>query len=186
MKVNNILLVLQLVLITAISCYAQSNVPYQYDKDLLPASFFSANRDQLRSLMPDSSIAVFFSAPVRNRANDVNYTYHQDPDFYYLTGFTEPDALLIIFKTPTLVNGISMDEILFVPERDAERESWNGVRAGKEGAGVISGIRNVFNAAAFDSMTIDFNAFAKLWYQLPKGAIDNKNDNEDKIGRAHV
>ena len=41
-------------------------------------------------------IAVFFSAPVCKRSNDVNFPYHQDPDFFYLTGSDEPDALLII------------------------------------------------------------------------------------------
>ena len=75
-----------------------------YDTDLLPASFHTDRREQLRNLMPDSSVAIFFSAPIRNRSNDVDFEYHQDPNFRYLTGLNEPHSLVIIYKHPTLFN----------------------------------------------------------------------------------
>src|SRR5688572_1807854 len=65
-----------------------------YDKDLLPASFHKQRREALRSLMPDSSVAVFFANPIRNYSNDVDYEFHQDPNFYYLTGLNETNAVL--------------------------------------------------------------------------------------------
>jgi Xaa-Pro aminopeptidase len=54
--------------------------------DFLPMDFHCERRETLREKMPPNSVAVLFSNPVHNRANDVNYVYHQDPNFYYLTG----------------------------------------------------------------------------------------------------
>ena len=66
--------------------------------DLLPPTFHKSRREALRKLMPPKSVAVFFASPIRNRANDVDYIYHQDPDFYYLTGYTEPNAVFVLFS----------------------------------------------------------------------------------------
>ncbi|MDZ7645801.1 MAG: aminopeptidase P N-terminal domain-containing protein [Cytophagales bacterium] len=66
--------------------------------DFLSKDFHKERRAKLRANLPANSVAVFFANAVRNRANDVEYVYHPDPDFYYLTGYKEPDALLFIFK----------------------------------------------------------------------------------------
>lgn len=65
--------------------------------DYLPSSFHADRREALRKQMPTGSVAVFFANPERNRSNDVDYVYHQDPDFYYLTGYKEPNAALLVF-----------------------------------------------------------------------------------------
>ena len=67
-------------------------------QDQLSAEFHRGRRDLLREKLPDNSVAVFFANAVRNRANDVDYIYHQDPDFFYMTGYKEPDAILLVFK----------------------------------------------------------------------------------------
>jgi Xaa-Pro aminopeptidase len=67
-------------------------------QDYLSAAFHQERREQLRKLLPPNSVAVFFANAVRNRANDVEYVYHQDPDFYYLTGYQEPHAMLVVFS----------------------------------------------------------------------------------------
>ena len=59
----------------------------QIPTDYLTADFHKGRRDAFRAEMPANSVAVLFSNPVRNRANDVDYIYHQDPDFHYLTGY---------------------------------------------------------------------------------------------------
>ena len=66
----------------------------------LSKEFHKNNRQQLREKLPNNSVAVYFSAPVRNRANDVDFEYHQDPNFYYLTGWEEPHAVLLVYNTP--------------------------------------------------------------------------------------
>ena len=84
--------------------------------------------------MPSNSVAVIFSGAVRNRANDVDYRFHQNPDFYYLTGYTEPQSLLHIFKDKQAgANGASYDEIIFVQPRNEKAEMWTGRRLGDEG-----------------------------------------------------
>src|SRR5260370_41180830 len=74
------------------------------------------------------SIAVLPSAPIRQRNGEVEYPYRQDSDFHYLTGFGEPDSVAV------LVPGRPHAEyILFVRDRDREREVWDGRRAGPAG-----------------------------------------------------
>ena len=74
-------------------------------------------------------IAILPAAPVRNRSRDVEYRYRQDSDFYYLTGFTEPEAVAV------LVPGRPQGEyLLFCRERDPGKEQWDGSRAGQDGA----------------------------------------------------
>ena len=80
-------------------------------------------------MVGEGGIAVLPSAPVRTRSRDVEYRYRQDSDFYYLSGFAEPEAVL------ALVPGRPSGEyILFCRERDEEKELWDGRRAGPEGA----------------------------------------------------
>ena len=77
--------------------------------------------------MPQNSVAVLFSAPIRNRANDVNYVFHQDPNFFYLTGWHQ----LISFdylQNPHVDNDGFYKEKIYILERDRLKELWNGKR----------------------------------------------------------
>ena len=89
---RNIFFNIILLFITSSFLNAQSE-----PQDYLSSDFHKDRRDNVKSMMPENSMAVFFSNPVRNRANDVNYHYHQDPNFYYLTGLKEPNSVLLLF-----------------------------------------------------------------------------------------
>jgi Xaa-Pro aminopeptidase len=90
---------------------------------------FARRRTQLMRLMGNDAIAIVPAAPTRQRNNDVQYYYRQDSDFYYLTGFTEPESVAV------LIPGREAAEyVLFVRERNREREIWDGRRAGPAGA----------------------------------------------------
>jgi Xaa-Pro aminopeptidase len=90
---------------------------------------FARRRRQLMRIMGRNSIAIVPAAPVRHRNSDVEYAYRQDSDFFYLTGFREPEAVAV------LVPGRPQAEyVLFVRDRDPERETWDGRRAGTHGA----------------------------------------------------
>jgi len=161
-------------------CFAQDLKYYRYDTDLLSKEFHKGRRAALRDNMPENSVAVVFANPERNRSADFDFRYHQDPNFYYLTGFTEPNSMLVLFKSAQTLNGITSDEFLFVPDRDTTdkyptAELWAGRRAGKEGTKVWTGMTGVFLAAQFDSMQIAFDKFDMIWYSLPKGMIDKKS-----------
>ena len=90
---------------------------------------FKRRRKALLKQMGRDSIAILPTAPVRLRNNDVEYAYRPDSDFFYLTGFNEPESVAV------LVPGRPQGEyILFVRDRDPARETWDGRRAGPEGA----------------------------------------------------
>jgi Xaa-Pro aminopeptidase len=80
-------------------------------------------------MVGNGGIAILPAAPVRTRSRDVEHRYRQDSDFYYLTGFAEPEAVAV------LVPGRASGEfLLFCRERDARKEQWDGGRAGQDGA----------------------------------------------------
>ena len=90
---------------------------------------FSARRKHLMHMMGESGVAILPAAPMRLRNRDVEYHYRPDSDFYYLTGFDEPEAVAV------LIPGRKQAEyILFCRERNPETETWTGRMAGQEGA----------------------------------------------------
>lgn len=90
---------------------------------------FVRRRRQLIRMVGNGGIAILPAAPIRTRSRDVEYRYRQDSDFYYLTGFAEPEAVAV------LVPGRASGEfLLFCRERDATKERWDGGRAGPDGA----------------------------------------------------
>ena len=108
---------------------------------------FARRRRSLLKLMGRDSIAILPAAPVRHRNNDVEYAYRQDSDFYYLTGFDEPESVAV------LVPGRDHAEyILFVRERDPARETWDGRRAGPAGARRVYGANDAFPITDIDEI----------------------------------
>ena len=99
----------------------------------MPEQFRERRERVLRAIDPGA--LVLFSAPVSLRNNDVEHEYRQDSDFFYLTGFDEPESVLVLKSTEPHF-------VLFVRPRNPERETWDGPRAGVEGA------RRDFGAAA--------------------------------------
>lgn len=89
---------------------------------------FHARREKFMQAI-GSAVAIIPSAPIRNRTHDLDYEYRQDSDFFYLTGFKEPEAVLVLVP-----NHPEHRVLLFVRPRDPERETWDGRRAGTEGA----------------------------------------------------
>jgi Xaa-Pro aminopeptidase len=151
---------------------AQSN---DLPTDFLTKDFHKGRRDKLRTSLPANSVAVFFANPVRNRADDVDYVYHQDPDFFYLTGYREPDAVLFIFKDKqAAANGTLYNEILFVQPRNQQGEMWTGRRMGEAGVKDILGIEQAFNNTEFKRYSVDFQKFDKILF------FDFKNDVRDE------
>ena len=87
------------------------------------------HRKQLMRMMGEGSIAILPSAPVLLRNRDVEHGFRQDSDFYYLSGFPEPESVIV------LVPGRKQGPfILFCRDRDKKKETWDGRRYGPEGA----------------------------------------------------
>jgi Xaa-Pro aminopeptidase len=156
--------------------YAQS-----YDTDLLSKEFHHGRREAIRKGLPDSACAVFFSNPERARANDTKFIYHQDPNFYYLTGLNEPNSMLIIFKEPqTFYDTIVTNELIFVQNRNPLQESWTGKRFGKEGVIKQLGFKYALLNDDFADFKIDFSKYYKVYHlELFDDAHDDKEDKGD-------
>jgi Xaa-Pro aminopeptidase len=108
---------------------------------------FARRRRQLMRMMGRDAIAILPAAPVRHRNNDVEYAYRQDSDFYYLTGFPEPESVAV------LIPGRPQAEyVLFVRDRDAGREVWDGARAGPDGATRLHGANDAFPITDIDEI----------------------------------
>ncbi len=108
---------------------------------------FVRRRRQLMRMIGKGGIAILPAAPTRVRNRDVEYAYRQDSDFYYLTGFPEPEAVAVLM--PGRPHG---EYVLFCRDRDPERETWDGRRAGPEGAVRDHGADDAFPVADIDDI----------------------------------
>jgi Xaa-Pro aminopeptidase len=119
-----------------------------------------ANRRRRVAEAIGAGVAVVPTAPERVRNRDSHYPYRFDSHFYYLTGFTEPEAVLVL---------ISGRSILFCRERNPEREIWDGFRYGPEAARERFGFDEAYSIEALDrEMTRLLENQAALFY--PMGA----------------
>lgn len=95
----------------------------------IQADEYAKRRQQLMRMMGEGNVAIIPAAHEKSRNRDVTYPFRQDSDFYYLTGFAEPDALLVL--APGRAAG---EMLLFVRPKDPQKEQWEGYRAGTAGA----------------------------------------------------
>ncbi|HEX2669134.1 MAG TPA: Xaa-Pro aminopeptidase [Gammaproteobacteria bacterium] len=108
---------------------------------------FARRRKDLMRMMGRGAIAIVPAAREKIRNRDSHYPFRQDSDFHYLTGFPEPDAVAV------LVPGREQAEyILFCRDRDPVMETWNGRRAGPEGATRTYGADDAFPVGDIDEI----------------------------------
>ncbi|PKF70793.1 Xaa-Pro aminopeptidase [Pseudomonas fluvialis] len=113
----------------------------------IPKAEYARRRKALMAQMEPNSIAILPAAPVYIRNRDVEHVYRQDSDFQYLTGFPEPEAVLALI--PGREHG---EYVLFCRERNPERELWDGLRAGQEGAVSQYGADDAFPIGDIDDI----------------------------------
>ncbi len=130
-------------------------------------SEFSKRRQHLLRMMGEGAIAILPAKPVSKRNRDTEYPYRPDSDFWYLSGFPEPDAVLVLI--PGRKHG---EYLLFCRERDAQIEQWNGSVAGQEGAVEQYGADDSFPVTDIDDI-------------LP-GLLENRNQVYYTMGRDQV
>ena len=108
--------------------------------------------------MDANSVAIIPGAREATRSNDTHYRFRQDSDFYYLTGFEEPESIAVIRPAH------ETKYTLFVRPRDPEREVWDGRRAGVDGAKSEFGADEAFAIAEFDDKLNDILDGAEILY----------------------
>ncbi|MFQ3788602.1 Xaa-Pro aminopeptidase [Halomonas sp. A29] len=106
---------------------------------------YRARRAALMERLPADGAVLLLGAMLVTRSRDSDYPFRQDSDFHYLTGFAEPDALLLLL--PGRSEG---ESVLFCQDRDPSLEAWNGIRLGAEGAVREHGVDQAFENAERD------------------------------------
>ncbi|MEB0135786.1 aminopeptidase P N-terminal domain-containing protein [Actimicrobium sp. CCC2.4] len=109
---------------------------------------YAARRASLIAQMQarGGGVAIIPTAPEQHRNSDAEYPYRHDSTFYYLSGFAEPEAVIV------LVAGKKTQSILFCREKNTEREIWEGFRHGPEGAREAFGFDAAFPIDALDAI----------------------------------
>ena len=106
--------------------------------------------------------AIFCSAPPAVMHNDVDYLFRQDSDFFYLTGFNEPDAVAVLSPSHS-----KHRFVLFVRPKDKEKETWSGYRTGVEAAKERYGADEVYPIEKLDEKLVDYAVKAdRLYYHF--------------------
>lgn len=113
----------------------------------IPKAEYARRRKALMTQMEPNSIAILPAAAVAIRNRDVEHVYRQDSDFQYLSGFGEPEAVMALI--PGREHG---EYVLFCRERNPERELWDGLRAGQDGAMSEYGADDAFPISDIDDI----------------------------------
>lgn len=133
----------------------------------LPVEVFIQRRQKLMASLPSKALLLVPSATLVTRSRDTEHPFRQDSDFWYLTGFNEPDALLVLMK------GYSEGEqFLFNQPKDKLMETWTGIRLGQEGAVSQLGFDQAFMLTEIDQQLPKLLAEAsEVWMPIEDEAL---------------
>jgi Xaa-Pro aminopeptidase len=128
--------------------------------------YFKARRERLAQAAPDS-VFILPANPMLYRNSNVEYPHRQDSSFYYLCGFEEPEATLVI--TTAQSKSGSHRSILFVRDKNPEREMWEGERYGAQAAQKAFGVDEAYSTQDFDSKMIEIlKSGSRVFYRVGK------------------
>lgn len=138
----------------------------------LPLTDFKKHRDALFVKLPNNSITLVKAAKEVTRSNDTEFGFCQNKNFYYLTGFNEPDALLVLIKSE---EG-EQQSILFSLPKDAHHEIWHGRRIGQEKAQQDYGFDRCFEVSAIDSLVPEYlNGKQQVFFGFDDNGFDSNS-----------
>ena len=108
---------------------------------------FSLRRENLSKLLLDDSVILVASSSIKSRNSDADYPFRQDSNFYYLSGFNEPESLLVIRPSAK-----KRKYVIFCRDRDPLREQWDGFRSGQGGAKEVHGADEAYSISLVDEV----------------------------------
>ena len=109
-------------------------------------SELAARRAKVFAEMKDNSVMILMSAAPKVYANDVDFLYRQENNLYYLTNLKQQNAKLVLIKS-----GLTTQEVLFLPARDPQNETWNGKMYSPDDAANISGVKTVLDVTEYEN-----------------------------------
>jgi len=123
---------------------------------------FANRRQELWVSMAENSVLIVAGAKLSYRNRDVEYPFRQNSDFYYLTGFEEPNALLVL-----LPHEQGHEFVMFNQVRDPDMEVWNGPRAGQDGAIKEYGANSAYPIDELDEKMLELIAdYERIYYSF--------------------
>ena len=135
-------------------------------------SIFTERRQRLGANLPPNAAIVIAGASTQYRNADSSYAFRQDSNFWYLTGFNEAEATLVVLTD----NSKTAKSIAFVPEKDKLKEIWDGYRAGPEGAVKDHGFDEAYNNAEInDQLPELLKGRDRVFYPVGKNAGLDQN-----------
>jgi Xaa-Pro aminopeptidase len=142
---------------------------------------YADRRARLLAQMAPGSVAVIGTAPEATRNADTEYPYRHDSSFYYLTGFTEPEAVLVLVAAR---GGAAAQSLLFCREKHLESEIWDGYRYGPEAARAAFGFDAAFPIGALDEQMVHHLSNASALYAaLARGGEEQQRRWFDGVRR---
>ena len=135
-------------------------------------SIFTERRQRLGANLPPNAAVVIAGASTQYRNADSSYAFRQDSNFWYLTGFNEAEATLVVLTDDSQTT----KSIAFVPEKDKLKEIWDGYRAGPEGAVKDHGFDKAFNNSEInDQLPELLKGRDRVFYPVGKNAGLDQN-----------
>ena len=135
-------------------------------------SIFTERRQRLGANLPPNAAIVIAGASTQYRNADSSYAFRQDSNFWYLTGFNEAEATLVVLTD----NSKTTKSIAFVPEKDKLKEIWDGYRAGPEGAVKDHGFDEAYNNSEInDQLPELLKGRDRVFYPVGKNAGLDQN-----------
>ena len=135
-------------------------------------SIFTERRQRLGANLPPNAAVVIAGASTQYRNADSSYAFRQDSNFWYLTGFNEAEATLVVLTDDSQIT----KSIAFVPEKDKLKEIWDGYRAGPEGAVKDHGFDKAFNNSEInDQLPELLKGRDRVFYPVGKNAGLDQN-----------
>ena len=135
-------------------------------------SIFTERRQRLGANLPPNAAVVIAGASTQYRNADSSYAFRQDSNFWYLTGFNEAEATLVVLTDDSQIT----KSIAFVPEKDKLKESWDGYRAGPEGAVKDHGFDEAYNNSEInDQLPELLKGRDRVFYPVGKNAGLDQN-----------
>ena len=108
---------------------------------------FSSRRKKLSELVLDDSVILLSSSNIKSRNSDSDYPFRQDSNFYYLSGFNEPESIIVIRPSAK-----KRKYVIFCRDRDPLREQWDGFRSGQDGAREVHGADEAYSISLIDEI----------------------------------
>ena len=147
-------------------------------------------RRQMLATRAKGSAVIIAAHPEMIRNNDVHHSYRQDSNMFYLTGFEEPDSILV-FRP-----GQTPETVMFVRPKDVERETWDGFRYGPEGTEKEYKVDKAYLISDFDKMIVDLlKPVDKVYYRWNTSrefdekmlnVLDQVRSSLGRTGRGHL